>query len=281
MILPPRPLLIAQISDLHIKRPGALAYGKVDTAAALARCIAELNRFAPRPELVVISGDLADTPSVEEYDHLKALLAPLQIPFVAIPGNHDDRALMRAALPEQAYAPTGGALNLTRAVGDLDILLIDSSVPGKSHGLLDPDTLAWLEAALATSAGRPALLFLHHPPFVTGIGHMDVQNLRNADALADVLRRHPRARLIAAGHVHRATLTQFAGVTATICPAPNHAVALDLDAQLPPSFRIEPPAFHVHAWRPGGEFGELVTHLVPIGDFDGPYPFFGRDGKLL
>lgn len=281
MILPSRPLLIAQISDLHIKRPGALAYGRVDTAAALIRCIAELNRFTPRPDLVVISGDLADTPTLEEYDHLKALLAPLQIPFVAIPGNHDDRALMRAALPDQAYAPAGGALNLALAIGDLDILLIDSSVPGKSHGLLEPDTLAWLAAALAASASRPALLFLHHPPFVTGIGHMDVQNLSNADALADVLRRHRRARLVAAGHVHRAMLAQFAGVTATICPAPNHAVALDLDAQLPPSFKIEPPAFHLHAWRPGGEFGELVTHLVPIGDFDGPHPFFGRDGKLL
>jgi hypothetical protein len=28
-------VLIAQISDLHIKRPGELAYGHVDTAAAL------------------------------------------------------------------------------------------------------------------------------------------------------------------------------------------------------------------------------------------------------
>ena len=46
------PTLIAQISDLHIKRPGALAYGQVDTAAALTRCVAALNRFRPRPELV-------------------------------------------------------------------------------------------------------------------------------------------------------------------------------------------------------------------------------------
>ena len=83
--------MIAQISDLHIKRPGALAYGRVDTAAALSRCVDELNRFSPRPDLVVISGDLADTPAKEEYDHLKTLLAPLEIPFVAIPGNHDDR----------------------------------------------------------------------------------------------------------------------------------------------------------------------------------------------
>lgn len=275
-----RPLLIAQMSDLHIKAPGVLAYGKVDTATALSACVNALNRFSPRPDLVVISGDLADTPTPEEYAHLKRLLAPLEIPFAAIPGNHDDRAMLRAALPDQSYARGDGALNLTRTVGDLDIVLIDSTVPGGNYGLLDAGTLAWLDAALAAS-NRPALLFLHHPPFITGIGHMDVQNLRNAEALAAILERHPRARLIAAGHVHRAALAQFAGIPATICPAPNHAVALDLEARLPPSMQIEPPAFHLHAWFAGGAFGHVVTHWVPIGDFAGPYPFFDADGKLL
>ena len=275
------PLLIAQISDLHIKPPGALAYGKVDTAAALTRCVTALNRLTPRPQLVVISGDLADTPLPAEYDHLTALLAPLQIPFAAVPGNHDDRALMRAALPDQPYASATGALNLVHQAGALDIILLDSSVPGAPHGTLDAATLSWLDATLAASTTRPALLFLHHPPFVTGITHMDVQNLRNAADLATLLHRHPRARLVAAGHVHRATLTTFAGIAATICPAPNHAVALDLDAHLPPSFRVEPPAFHLHAWFPGDGFGHIVTHHVPIGDFDDPHPFFSTDGRLL
>ncbi len=46
----------------------------------------------------------------------------------------------------------------------------------------------------------------------TGIWHMDRQNLLNAGELAAVIERHPRVRLIATGHVHRATLTMFAGV---------------------------------------------------------------------
>src|SRR3978361_348086 len=99
----PRPVHIAQISDLHIKPPGALAYGRVDTATALARCVAALNEFRPRPDLVVISGDLVDTPTAEEYQYLKRLLGPLELPFVSIPGNHDAREWMRAALP-QNYA---------------------------------------------------------------------------------------------------------------------------------------------------------------------------------
>ena len=276
-----KPVLIAQISDLHIKPPGALAYGRVDTAKALERCVAALNAFEPAPDFVVISGDLVDTPTAEEYEYLKQLLAPLKLPFAGIPGNHDSRELMRAAFPAAPYVRATGPLDQKIEVRGLDLLLLDSSVPGKPHGTLETSTLQWLDATLAAAADRPALLFLHHPPFKGGIWHMDQQDLFNADQLAEIVRSHPRARLIACGHVHRAMLTTFAGVPATICPAPNHAVDLDLAQFRGPSFKVEPPAFHIHAWFPGESLGRVVTHHVPVGQFDGPHPFFGPDGKLL
>ena len=275
------PIHIAQISDLHIKPPGTLAYRRVDTARALQRCVAALNEFSPAPDFVVISGDLADTPTAEEYDYLTRLLAPLKLPFAAIPGNHDSRELMRLAFPQAGYAFASGPLNQKLEVKGLDLLLLDSSVPGKPHGELDAPTLEWLDAMLASSTDRPALVFLHHPPFLTGIWHMDRQNLESSAELASIVERHPRLRLIAAGHVHRAALTMFAGRPATICPAPNHAVDLDLAELRRPSFKVEPPAFHLHSWFPGEGFGNIVTHQIPIGNFDGPHPFFGADGKLL
>lgn len=276
-----KPVHVAQLSDLHIKPPGSLAYGLVDTAKALERCVAVLNKFTPAPDLVVISGDLADTPLAAEYDYLKRLLTALELPLAGIPGNHDSRELMRGAFQLAGYASASGPLNQKIELGELDLVLLDSSVPGKPHGELDASTLEWLDATLASCTDRPALLFLHHPPFKTGIWHMDRQNLINAGDLAPILRRHPRVQLVAAGHVHRATLTMFAGVPATICPAPNHAVDLDLEQLREPSFKVEPPAFHLHSWFPGEGFGNVVTHQIPIGVFDGPHPFFGPDGRLL
>ena len=225
-----RPVYIAQISDLHIKLPGVLAYGRVDTAGALARCVAALNALEPRPDLVVISGDLVDTPAAAEYEHLKRLLAQLELPFAGIPGNHDSREMMRAAFPLAGYAFGSGPLNQCVEVDGIDLVLMDSSVPGEPHGELSATTLPWLEATLASAPARPALLFLHHPPFQTGIGHMDRQHLRNAGELADIVRRHRRVQLIAAGHVHRAVLTLFAGVPATICPAPPTSTATSCGA---------------------------------------------------
>jgi 3',5'-cyclic-AMP phosphodiesterase len=268
------PLLIAQVSDLHVKRPGELAYGRVDTAAAARRLVAALEAFAPRPDIVVISGDLVDGGTAEEYAHLLELLAPLTIPLLVTPGNHDSREPMRAAFPAQAFE-RDAALNQIRRVKGCDIVLLDSSVPGKPHGELDGATLAWLERQLA-GGDVPALLFLHHPPFAMGVTHMDRQNLLNAGELAEIVRRHTRVQIVAAGHCHRAVIHRFAGITATICPAPSHTVALDLDESLPPSFAIEPPAFHLHVWF-GSELG-LVTHQVPVGPVEGPYPFRFRPG---
>src|SRR4029077_11083854 len=145
----PRPVQIAQISDLHIKPPGSLAYGRVDTAKALERCVAALNEFDPAPDFVVISGDLADTPTVEEYQYLKRLLAPLKLPFASIPGNHDSRDMMRAEFPQSAYAFPSGPLNQRVEVDALDLLLLDSSEPGKPHGELDAPTLQWLHRPVA------------------------------------------------------------------------------------------------------------------------------------
>jgi 3',5'-cyclic AMP phosphodiesterase CpdA len=82
-----------------------------------------------------------------------------------------------------------GELNrLLRTLG-INVVLVDSTTPGRNYGTLDGKSLAWLEGVLAASPGLPALVLLHHPPFITGISHMDVQNLRNAGDLAAIVRR--------------------------------------------------------------------------------------------
>ena len=50
--------LIAQISDLHLRRAGQLVEGRIDTAAFLEACIKRINQLPDRAKLVVASGDL-------------------------------------------------------------------------------------------------------------------------------------------------------------------------------------------------------------------------------
>ena len=69
----------------------------------LARCVQEIRRLRPQPDLVIATGDLVDLGIAEEYAHLRQLLAPLPMPCYLIPGNHDERGALREAFPEHAY----------------------------------------------------------------------------------------------------------------------------------------------------------------------------------
>ncbi|MGG1944105.1 phosphodiesterase [Trinickia sp. NRRL B-1857] len=274
-------MLLAQISDLHIKRPGALAYRRVDTAAYLERCVARLIALEPKPDALVITGDLVDLGTLVEYEALKKLLAPLTMPVYLLVGNHDERQALRAVFADHAYLHTGGEfVHYAVDVGPLRLIALDSQMPRQGGGHLCETRLAWLDAQLAASQGKPVVLALHHPPFVSGIGHMDRQRLdpASAEQLAAIVSRYPNVERVICGHVHRPIFTRFAGTIAAAVPAPAHQVALDLRKDAPSAFRLEPPAFALHQYAP--ETG-VVTHHAYVDEGEGPFPFYETDGTLI
>jgi 3',5'-cyclic AMP phosphodiesterase CpdA len=273
-------MLLAQITDLHIKRPGALAYRKVDTAPYLARCVARLNALVPRPDAVLVTGDLVDLGAEEEYRHLAQLLAPLELPVYLMVGNHDDRAALRAVF-DAPYLHDGGAfVQYAVDVGAVRVIALDSQVPGESAGTLCDARLDWLARQLDAARGRPVIVALHHPPFATGIGHMDRLGLdAHASArLAQLIVPHPNVERVLCGHLHRAIHARFAGTIASTTSSTAHQVVLDLRDDAPSAFAMEPPAFALHQWS---EATGVVSHHAYIDAFDGPYPFHEPDGGLI
>jgi 3',5'-cyclic AMP phosphodiesterase CpdA len=267
--------ILGQISDLHIKAPGKLSYRVVDCAAMLARCVEQVLRLPQRPNAIVFTGDLADFGRPEEYAHLRELLAPLPMPYYLLPGNHDDRQALRAAFADHAYLRQWQPY-IQYAIDDwpLRIVAIDTVIPGEGGGRLDDERLAWLDSTLAAAPKKPTVVVMHHPPFTTLIGHMDRVGLEGSEALARVIARHPQVERVLCGHLHRPIQYRFAGTIASTSPSPAHQVALDLSPNAPSDFKMEPPAFQLHAWREG--IG-LVSHTAYIGHFAGPYPFHEGD----
>jgi len=101
-------VIIAQITDMHIRPEGVLAYRRVDTAPYLARAVEHLRCLKPRPDVVLATGDLVDAGTDEEYRRLRGLLAPLPMPVYLIPGNHDNRDALATVFADHAYLPQGG-----------------------------------------------------------------------------------------------------------------------------------------------------------------------------
>ncbi len=270
-------MLIAQITDTHIKLPGRLAYRQVDTAAMLKACVSELMALDPKPDLIVHTGDLVDLGHNAEYAHLREILAPLGTEIIAVPGNHDEREAMRRAFPDRDYLPAGSFLHFAVQRGPLRIIGLDTVVPGQGGGELCADRLAWIEATLSAAPDVPTLILMHHPPFLTGIAHMDRIGLIGREAFAIIVARHPQIQAILCGHVHRAAFAQVGARTAMICPSPAHQVALDLTENGPSAFRLEPPGYMLHRWRDN----QLISHAAVLGDWPGPFPFFDGSGQLI
>ena len=261
-----------QITDTHIRKPGQLAYGKIDTSVYLQTTIASILALRQQPQAVIITGDLTDFGHVEEYLHLRELLQPLTMPVYLMAGNHDHREHLREAFPDHDYLGQQGFLQYHQMVGPLHLLALDTSKPGCSDGALCKERLNWLAGQLDRLQGEPVVVAMHHPPFRTLIGHMDEIGLtEGADELDALLRRHPNVERVICGHLHRAIEVRFGGTLASISPAPAHQVTLNLDPEAESNWMLEPPAFRVHAWDAANQC--LVTHLSPAGKFDGPYPF--------
>jgi 3',5'-cyclic AMP phosphodiesterase CpdA len=257
-------MLIAQISDTHIKPEGALAYGRIDTSAFLARAVDHILHLDPVPDVVLATGDLVDGGTPDEYARLRHLLAPLPMPVYLIPGNHDDRDALRRTFADRPYMPREGFIQYAVDGGGLRLLAVDTLLPGKAGGRVDGERLAWLDARLAETPATPTLIFMHHPPFRTAIEYMDGIGLEGADAMAEVVRRHPQVERVVCGHLHRSIQARWAGTLAMTAPATAHQVALDVRQAAGLSLTLEPPGYALHLWRPGDG---LVSHVANVGEF--------------
>jgi 3',5'-cyclic AMP phosphodiesterase CpdA len=263
-------MLIAQITDPHLRAEGIRLFGAVDTYGALKNAIDHLNAGDPGADAVIITGDLVHDGEAEDYAALTGLLQRLHAPVFAVPGNHDRRELTRKALAFTGVIPDAGPIRFFADAGPVRLIGLDSLVEGRAHGHLGGDQLAWLDGQLKAAPDRPTLVFVHHPPFATGIAFMDAIGLTDGDALAAVIGKHSHVGLIACGHVHRMIVSRLGGVPVIVGPGVAHHVVFDLAADAPSRWILEPPAYLLHQWSAATGF---VTHQVFIGDYGAAVPF--------
>jgi 3',5'-cyclic AMP phosphodiesterase CpdA len=259
-------MIIAQITDFHVRPPGVRAYGGIDTNAMLRRAVAAIAALDPAPDCVIATGDLTDCGLPDEYREVADALAQLPMPAFAIPGNHDRRDVMRECLIAGHRYLAQDPRFLHYVIDDYPVRLIalDTVVAGQHGGEICAAREAWLAQALARGGGKPTLILMHHPPFRTGVAAMDPMMCATAPSFADLIRRHPEIERIVTGHYHRPIVVRYAGTIGFVAPSTAHQVALDLRDGEPTRLVLEPPGLALHVHTPG--IG-IVSHVVPIGDF--------------
>ncbi len=257
-------MLIAQISDTHILAPTADHPSVELRADCLRQCVAEIN--AQQPDAVIFTGDTVQTAQVEEYEYLRELLAPLEAPLYVVPGNRDDKRVLQAVLLPNgplSNVPLSnihkGNANLPDNVDSLQyvvdehavrLIAIDSTAVGERKGVFGSERQSWLETVLSEKPRQPTILFIHHPPFDVGDHYIGgYRRQEDADALADIVQRHPQVKALLCGHVHRLIDRAWAGSRAVVMPS----VAVDLRKDVEEATAKNRPIYMLHQLSDGSD----------------------------
>lgn len=246
-------LVIAHLSDPHLD-------GSPEAGVRLRRVTDYLRSLSRPVDVVLVTGDLADHGSPEEYAEAAAAL-DFDLPVLVLPGNHDVSGPLRSGLGSFLGAPAGDGhpVHQVHDVAGARFVLLDSSVPGEDHGLFGRESLDWLRTTLADPpADRPVFVALHHPPIEVGHPVLDGWMLRHADGLAEVLSAAPSVTALLAGHVHGAVVARFAGLPLLVAPGIRSTAPLPFEPRAGGLVDVTAPpglAFHLYEPAPG-----LRTH---------------------
>lgn len=206
---------ILHLSDTHLESfDGPNRHG-VNPRESLTRMLDDCRYLQPL-DLVVVSGDVADDGSRAAYTAAAARIGAFArsrgAAYVFCMGNHDDRGTFGQVLGSGHHDPAGhdvgelvGSVSAERAavsaVGDLRVITLDTTVPGKGFGWLTDTQLDWLRSQLATPAAAGTVLVMHHPPMTTGNDVQEALKLQNGGALAEALAPSD-VRVVLCGHFH-------------------------------------------------------------------------------
>jgi 3',5'-cyclic-AMP phosphodiesterase len=206
MIGSPRtPVRLLHLTDPHLFGDESRAIYGVTTAVSFRKVLAEaFAHGTPRPAAILVTGDIADDHTAAAYANFSRALQPCGVPVFCLPGNHDEPGLMADLVDGGGYQYGG-----TAEFGAWGAVFIDTHVPGRPEGRVDPAELRRLGAALAAFGERPILVALHHPPLPVGSAWLDGVGLRDADTFLRVIERFPAVRVVLGGHVHQAFEQQY------------------------------------------------------------------------
>jgi len=223
-------LRILHLTDTHLFGDRSRHYDRVDTREHVSRALAHVAHL--RFDIVVCSGDVSEDGSAESYRWLHEILEPWArergARTVYAMGNHDRRETFRAVLgggqphADESVLDGDDALRPVASVATADgwrVIVLDSSIPMRGYGSIEPEQLQWLRSQLATPATNGTVLVVHHAPIdaQTELLQALALDARDARDLLDIVRGSD-VRVILSGHYHLPLVETIAGVPVVVAP---------------------------------------------------------------
>ena len=193
---------IVQLTDLHLYEDPEARFYEIPTRELLEEVVAHVQEHAGTVDHLVVTGDHTNDDLAVTYEAVREILQPWRDRCWFVPGNHEDRAILRASFPDRIGGEGAERITFSFSAGDSLCIGLDTHVPGKVPGHVGADQITWVGAQLEEHDPAMAVLFMHHPPILLGLAWMDRLGLAGREQLQDLILRDSRIRLVCCGHVH-------------------------------------------------------------------------------
>ncbi len=205
---------LLQLSDLHILETPEKTLLGIKTEqyfhAVLAHAFAQKSNY----DLILLTGDLAQTPCNASYARILQKIEEYKIPTLCLAGNHDNYSLM-----QQIFNTPQVTCDKQMRLGKWQIIMLNSQIIGSAAGRLAQTELAFLETCLKENSDLFTLIAVHHHCLPTNSRWIDTINIENNHAFLDIVARYPNVRVITTGHIHQAMHKNFGDVVVLGTPS--------------------------------------------------------------
>jgi Icc protein len=234
---------IVHLADLHLTSSPSKPTHGVNPYSHLAAAVAAIRKQAPAPDLIVLGGDLTEDGEHANYQALLDLFKDLKVPVHTVLGNHDSLVGFRKTVQPTRGPDFPGYYSFD--LQGVHFAMLYTACTGKEFGRLEEKQLLWLNEDLHRNSQKQVLVFLHHPPFDTGVGWLDKLKLANADGFWEIIPPYSRNILgVFAAHLHLQHTCLHRGVVAATCPAVSFQFSGSADSPRG-GLSEEPPGFNL------------------------------------
>ena len=240
-------LHLLHVTDTHLFEDKHTSKNGVVPAETLAMVLDEAL-LSRTPDALLVTGDVAQDPVRSTYEFfLETVSQRFSGQLIAIPGNHDDGALMQQMFPSSC-----------QLTGSWSIVSLDTHLDGIVSGHVSTENLDRLAAELNNVEGN-LLLTGHHPIIDIGAKWLDAHRVDNGQLVVSMLEQCSQSKAYLCGHIHQEFDCTRNGIRYLATPSTVWQFARGVDSfaldDLQPGWR----------WLTLGDDGTIVTEVFRLG----------------
>lgn len=189
---------LIQLTDLHLYADKTrCGYADINPYESFRQVL--ISARDCQPDAIIVTGDISGDDSPASYQHFLTLMDELvpTIPWMVIPGNHDDNPAFDNALMDHQLTP-----RQPLALGHWHIHGLDTRFEG-ARGKVSARQLRETADTVSQHVSHYHMVALHHHIQPT-LSWMDTHSLVNALTVRQWLQATPGVRAVLHGHIHDA-----------------------------------------------------------------------------